>query len=168
MKKVWLIICLFLFIPGVFAETKADLAPNSKSAILMDFDTGKILYSKNDNEVLPPASMTKIMSMLLIMERIDNKTLSLTDEVTISENAASMGGSQVFLQAGETYKVEELLQEIAAGNRTIKGLAAKFGLSPGSMKSALAKLGISLIEERREPMPDPNIMYNFVASEEDE
>ena len=127
MKKVWLIICLFLFIPGVFAETKADLAPNSKSAILMDFDTGKILYSKNDNEVLPPASMTKIMSMLLIMERIDNKTLSLTDEVTISENAASMGGSQVFLQAGETYIVEELLKgiAIASGNDAVVAMAEK-------------------------------------------
>ena len=127
MKKVWLIICLFLFIPGVFAETKADLAPNSKSAILLDFDTGKILYSKNDNEVLPPASMTKIMSMLLIMERIDNKTLSLTDEVTISENAASMGGSQVFLQAGETYKVEELLKgiAIASGNDAVVAMAEK-------------------------------------------
>lgn len=127
MKKVWLIICLFLFIPGVFAETKADLAPNSKSAILIDFDTGKILYSKNDNEVLPPASMTKIMSMLLIMERIDNKTLSLTDEVTISENAASMGGSQVFLQAGETYKVEELLKgiAIASGNDAVVAMAEK-------------------------------------------
>lgn len=127
MKKVWLIICLFLFIPGVFAETKADLAPNSKSAILLDFDTGKILYSKNDNEVLPPASMTKIMSMLLIMERIDNKTLSLTDEVTISENAAGMGGSQVFLQAGETYKVEELLKgiAIASGNDAVVAMAEK-------------------------------------------
>ena len=127
MKKVWLIICLFLFIPGAFAETKADLAPNSKSAILLDFDTGKILYSKNDNEVLPPASMTKIMSMLLIMERIDNKTLSLTDEVTISENAASMGGSQVFLQAGETYKVEELLKgiAIASGNDAVVAMAEK-------------------------------------------
>ncbi len=127
MKKVWLIICLFLFIPGVFAETKADLAPNSKSAILLDFDTGEILYSKNDNEVLPPASMTKIMSMLLIMERIDNKTLSLTDEVTISENAASMGGSQVFLQAGETYKVEELLKgiAIASGNDAVVAMAEK-------------------------------------------
>ena len=127
MKKVWLIICLFLFIPGVFAETKADLAPNSKSAILLDFDTGKILYSKNDNEVLPPASMTKIMSMLLIMERIDNKTLSLTDEVTISENAANMGGSQVFLQANETYKVEELLKgiAIASGNDAVVAMAEK-------------------------------------------
>lgn len=127
MKKVWLIICLFLFIPGVYAETKADLAPNSKSAILMDFDTGEILYSKNDNEVLPPASMTKIMSMLIIMERLDNKTLSLTDEVTISENAASMGRSQVFLQAGETYKVEELLKgiAIASGNDAVVAMAEK-------------------------------------------
>ena len=127
MKKVWLIICLFLFIPGVFAETKSDLAPNSKSAILMDFDTGEILYSKNASEVLPPASMTKIMSMLLIMERIDNKTLSLTDEVTISENAANMGGSQVFLQAGETYKVEELLKgiAIASGNDAVVAMAEK-------------------------------------------
>ena len=66
----------------------------------------------------------------------------------------------------ERFTKEELLQEIAAGNRTLKGLAAKFGLSPSSIKSALAKLGISLIEKR--PEPKPIIMNNFSASDEDE
>ena len=64
------------------------------------------------------------------------------------------------------FEEKELLQEIAAGNRTIKGLAGKFGLSPGSMKSALAKLGISLIESETEP--EPIIMNNFAASDDDE
>ena len=105
MKKI---LCfLFLFFVGVMIvsaeETVSDLAPNSKSAILLDATTGTILYKKNENERLAPASMTKVMSMLLIMEAIDGGSLSLEDEVVISENAASMGGSQVYLQAGEVY-----------------------------------------------------------------
>ena len=110
-------------------ETKStlDLAKNATSAIMLEASTGEIIFQKNVNEKRPPASMTKMMSMLLIMERIDNKTLSLTDEVTISENAANMGGSQVFLQANETYKVEELLKgiAIASGNDAVVAMAEK-------------------------------------------
>ena len=92
MKKViWGLCLFFLGTTMVFAET--DLAPNAKSALLMDFDSGEILYKKNENEALAPASMTKIMSMLLIMEEIDAGRLSFEDDVTISENASKMGGS---------------------------------------------------------------------------
>ena len=120
MKKVMsflILLSLFIFIPSVAAEeVSSDLAPNSKSAILLDASTKTILFKKNEQEKLAPASMTKVMSMLLIMEAIDNGNLSLDDDVTISENAASMGGSQVYLQAGETYKVKELLKGIAVAS----------------------------------------------------
>ena len=129
MKKVLcLLLGILFFIPVASAEEISDdLAFNSKSAILMDFDSGEILYRKNENETLAPASMTKIMSMLLIMEAIDNGSITLDTEVTISENAASMGGSQVFLEAGEDYKVEELLKgiAIASGNDAVVAMAEK-------------------------------------------
>jgi len=91
----------------------------------MDFETGQILFKKNELEQLPPASMTKIMSMLLIMEAVDSGKITMDSEVTISENASSMGGSQVFLKAGEVYKVEELLKgiAIASGNDAVVAMA---------------------------------------------
>lgn len=123
--KIFIATIFFFFLGPIFAFAETDLAPNSKSAILMDYDTGTILYTKNEMEQLPPASMTKIMSMLLIMEAIDNGSISFENEVTISENAASMGGSQVFLQAGEVYKVKELLKgiAIASGNDAVVAMA---------------------------------------------
>ncbi len=129
MKKI--LCSLFLFLVGIMSvsalESTADLAPNSKSAILLDATTGTILYKKNEHEKLAPASMTKVMSMLLIMEAIDNGSLSLEDEVLISENAANMGGSQVYLQAGEVYQVKELLKGIAvaSGNDAVVAMAEK-------------------------------------------
>lgn len=117
MKKIILGL-LILFAFNISCLAAEDIAPNSKSALLMEMSTGKILYEKNSHEQLPPASMTKVMSMLLVMEAIDDGIIKLTDEVQISETAASMGGSQVFLEAGETYPVEELLKgvAIASGN----------------------------------------------------
>lgn len=104
-----------------WAETmkaEADLAPNAKSAILMDMDTGTIIYEKNPNESLPPASMTKIMTMLLIMESLDKGEIKLSDKVRTSDYAASMGGSQIFLEIGEEMSVEDMLKgiAIASGN----------------------------------------------------
>lgn len=114
-----------LFAGNVKAEE--DYAPGAKSAILVDSATGKVLYEKNADEALAPASMTKLGSMLIIMEAIDNGNLSLDDEVTISEEAANMGGSQVFLEAGEVYKVHDLLKgvAIASGNDAVVALAEK-------------------------------------------
>ena len=126
MKKCLLIIMAFcLFVGNVKAEE--DYAPGAKSAILVDSATGKVLFEKNADEALAPASMTKLGSMLIIMEAIDNGNLSLDDEVTISEEAANMGGSQVFLEAGEVYKVHDLLKgvAIASGNDAVVALAEK-------------------------------------------
>ena len=104
--------------PLAFAEEKTgvELADNVRSAILIERDTGKVLYEKNSNESLPPASMTKIMTMLLIMEALDEGKLSYDEKVRASEYAASMGGSQIFLEAGEEMTVEELLKGIAIGS----------------------------------------------------
>ena len=128
MKKILFgVICFLTFFINVNALE--NLAPNSKSSILLETSTGKILYEANSHEKLPPASMTKIMSMLLIMEAIDNNKLSFDSDVLISENASSMGGSQVFLEAGETYKVKDLLKgiAIASGNDAVVAMAEKVG-----------------------------------------
>ena len=126
MKKIiFTIIISLLFVVKVSAIE--NLAPNSKSAILIETSTGKIIYENNKDEKLAPASMTKIMSMLLIMEAIDSGKLSYEDDVVISENAANMGGSQVFLETGEIYKVKDLLKgiAIASGNDAVVAMAEK-------------------------------------------
>lgn len=99
-------------------EAKINLAQEASSAILMERDTGTILFEKNSKEQLPPASMTKIMTLLLIMEALDQEKITLTDKVRTSERAASMGGSQIFLEVGEEMTVEEMLKgiAIASGN----------------------------------------------------
>ncbi len=128
MKKIILTIIIFLsFITICNAEE--NLATNSKSAILIDASSGEVLFSKNEFEELSPASMTKIASMLLIMEAIDENKISLDEDVIISKEASSMGGSQIFLQEGETYKVSELLKgvAIASGNDAVVALAEKVG-----------------------------------------
>ena len=106
MRKV-LFILSFLFITKVSA---LDLTTYSKSAILIEPTTNTIIYELNKDERLAPASMTKLMTMLIIMESIDNNKISLDDMVNISSNAASMGGSQVFLEANSKLKVEQLLK----------------------------------------------------------
>ncbi|WP_394232845.1 D-alanyl-D-alanine carboxypeptidase family protein [Niallia oryzisoli] len=104
-------------VPFASAEEKGvQLAENVKSAILIERDTGKVLYEKNSNEQLPPASMTKIMTMLLIMEALDEGKLTMNEKVRASEYAASMGGSQIFLEPGEEMTVKEMLKGIAIGS----------------------------------------------------
>ena len=109
MKKI--IILLLLLIP--IKVNANELAKTSVSSILMEQSTGKVLYEKKSNEQLPPASMTKIMTLLLIMEALEKEKITLKDEVLITNNAASMGGSQVFLESGSKIKAEELLKSIA-------------------------------------------------------
>ena len=133
MKKIMFsFICLFMLISFVYAEDKdknSDLAKDAKSAIMVEASTGSVIYEKNSHEELPMASMTKIMTMLIIMENIDNGTLKLTDEVTASEHASSMGGSQIFLEPGEKMTVEEMLKGIAigSGNDAAVAMAEKIG-----------------------------------------
>ena len=128
MKKILLIIMSF-FVLNLSVLAEEDFAPSAKSAILVDNLSGKILYEKNADEKLAPASMTKLASMLIVMEAIDNGNLKLEDKVTISDEAANMGGSQVFLQAGEVYTVHDLLKSvaIASGNDAVVALAEKVG-----------------------------------------
>ncbi|MBQ7336365.1 MAG: D-alanyl-D-alanine carboxypeptidase [Clostridia bacterium] len=98
---------------------------NCQSAILMEATTGTVLYLQNANEALPPASVTKIMTLLLLMEAIDAGTIHLDDTVTVSANAASMGGSQVYLKEGEQMVLEDLLKSvvIASANDAAVALA---------------------------------------------
>jgi len=149
----WMLILTIICACSVYirAET-ADNMPfdvNAKSAVLMDYNTGTVLYAKNADKALPPASVTKIMTLLLVMEAIDNGSLSLTDTVTVSEYAASMGGSQVYLEPGESMQVEELLKcvIIASANDAAVALAEKVGGSEAafvnSMNERAADLGMS-------------------------
>ncbi len=108
-------------------ETNLDL--DVKSAILMDVNTGTILYSHNAEQSLPPASVTKIMTLLLVFEAIENGTLKYDDKLTVSENASSMGGSQIFLEPGEEMSVDDLLKSVivASANDAALTLAENVG-----------------------------------------
>ena len=127
MKRILMcIICLFIMIPFIKAEENNNtLAPNAKSAILIEESTGEIIYEFNSHEKLEPASMTKMMSLLLIMEAIEKDVISLEQMITISSNASGMGGSQILLETGEKMSVDDLLKgiAIASGNDAVVALA---------------------------------------------
>lgn len=140
------IVFMGVSIPVYAAEGESDnkndslnLASKAKSAILLEQDTGTILYDKNAHEKLPPASMTKVMTLLLIMEALDNGKIKLDEKVRISENAASMGGSQIFLEAGEEMTVEDLLKgvAVASGNDASVALAERIA---GSEEAFVKKM----------------------------
>lgn len=133
MKKVlcFVLMCLML-IPWAVEPVKAEelkLAESAKSAILLEPTTGEIIFEKNSHEKLHPASMTKMMSMLLIIEAIENDVISWDEMVTVSENAASMGGSQILLEVGEQMSVHDLFKGIAvaSGNDAVVAMAEKIG-----------------------------------------
>ena len=88
----------------------------AKSAVLMDMVTGQVLYEQNAHEALPPASVTKVMTLLLIMEAIDSGRIGWDDTVTASEAAAAKGGSQVYLKVGETMTVTDMVKSIAVSS----------------------------------------------------
>lgn len=110
MKKICFLLVLFLC---PFSVLAIDLASNAKSAIIIEPTTGKIIFEKNSNERLEPASMTKIMTLLLTFEAIDNGRISLDDTVNISKRAADMGGSQMFLEAGSNIRLEEIIKGVS-------------------------------------------------------
>ena len=126
MKKIYFLLVL-LVCP--FSVLALDLASNAKSAIIMEPTTGKVIFEKNSNERLEPASMTKIMTLLLTFEAIDNGKISLDDMVTISKRAADMGGSQMFLEAGSNIRLEEIIKgvSIASANDGAIALAEYIG-----------------------------------------
>ena len=123
---------------NIFAQ-EMPFELQSKSALLMDYDTGTILYEKNPHEKLPIASITKIMTTLLALEAIEDGRISLDDEVVISEHAASMGGSQVFLSAGEKLPISALLKAIivASANDASVALAEKIS---GTVETFVSKM----------------------------
>lgn len=125
MKKIILFI-LLLFPIFVKAE---DLTPNAESGILIEYSTGKILYSKKIDEKLAPASMTKIMTLLLIMEAVEEGKINLDDNISISTNASSMGGSQVFLDPNTEMKAEELIKSIAIASANDSAVAMAEAIS---------------------------------------
>lgn len=122
MKKFLFVLICFIFIGSVNAET---LASNAKSAILIEASTGEIIYEHNSHEKLEPASMTKMMSLLLVMESIEKGVIKWDQIVTVSSNASSMGGSQILLETNEKMSVEDLVKgvAIASGNDAIVALS---------------------------------------------
>lgn len=104
-------------------QDKLDL--QAKSAVLMEGSTGRVLYQKDADKKLPPASITKVMTLLLVMEAIEKGTIKLEDKVNISEHAMSMGGSQIWLKPGEDFNVDQLLKAtaIASANDASVALA---------------------------------------------
>lgn len=126
-----------------------EMASNAKSAIMIEASTGKILYEKNKDEKLPMASMTKMMTLLLIMEEIDAGRLKWDEMITTSEHAASMGGSQIFLEVGEKMSVEDLVKGIciASGNDASVAMAERIGGTEEKfvvlMNKKAEKLGLS-------------------------
>ena len=117
MRKVAavLVCCLILgLLPGKVRAANLDVA--AKSAVLMDVETGTVLYEQNAHEALAPASVTKVMTMLLIMESIDSGKIHWEDTVTASEAAAAKGGSQIFLKVGETMTVSDMVKSIAVSS----------------------------------------------------
>ena len=117
--------CLLALLPTT--ADAVELPLTSRAALLMEKTTGQILFAQNEHEALEPASVTKIMTLLLTMDAIDSGALSYDDVVTVSANAAGMGGSQVFLAEGEKITVEELLKSVcvSSGNDAAVALAEK-------------------------------------------
>ncbi len=127
MKKIlFMFFCLFITYK---VDASNTLAPHAKSAIIMEESTGSVIYEYEADKKLPPASMTKMMSLVLIMEAIDNDVIKLDDKVTISSNASGMGGSQILLETGEQMTVDDLLKGItvSSGNDAVVALAERIG-----------------------------------------
>ena len=117
MRRMALFLVLVMLLSGLpLSAGAAELTVAGKSATLMDASTGTVLYESNPHERLAPASVTKVMTMLLIMEAVDSGKIAMTDMVTASEAAAAKGGSQVYLKVGETMSVSEMLKCIAVSS----------------------------------------------------
>lgn len=129
MKKVIFFISGFLLLIPLVRGESLELAPQAKSALLMEASTGTVLYAKDIHSRYAPASMTKIMSMLLIAEAIDQKNLKWNELITVSAHASGMGGSQIYLETGEVMSVKDLVKAIAIGsaNDATVALAERIG-----------------------------------------
>lgn len=148
MKKFLFIFFIsFLFIINVRAED-LKLTETAKSSILIEASTGEIIHDNNANERLAPASMTKIMSLIIIMEEIEKGSITLDEVITVSENASKMGGSQIYLEAGEKMTVNDLLKAICVGsaNDAVVALAERISGTEEAfvfrMNEEVKKLGL--------------------------
>ncbi|MBQ8907802.1 MAG: D-alanyl-D-alanine carboxypeptidase [Clostridia bacterium] len=158
MKKRLLSLCLscFLLVSTLFSPLSLSaeeiegvaypLSVSATSAVLMEAETGEILFAQNENEALPPASVTKVMTLLLIMEAIEGGKIAWDSVVSVSERAASMGGSQVFLDAGEQMTVEDLVKSvvIASANDAALALAEFVAGSEEAFVAAMNKRAAEL------------------------
>ena len=116
MKRLGIFWALCMVLLCITPVSAANLEVAGKSAVLMDMATGTVLYEQNPHEKLAPASVTKVMTMLLIMEAIDSGKISWDDTVTVSETAAAKGGSQIYLKVGETMSVSDMLKSVAVSS----------------------------------------------------
>lgn len=113
MKKIMIIFLItFLFVPCVALANETDITKGASSAVMIDYDTGEILYNKNANSKKSVASLTKMMGLLLIFEKIDNGSIKINEQLTVSKNAKEMGGTQIWLEEGEKISVDDLLKGI--------------------------------------------------------
>ena len=155
---ILLLTCILIFGLLIFPAPKAsatgivpatDMNFDCASAILMDADTGTVLYEQNADAALPPASVTKIMTLLLVMEEIEKGNLKYTDMITASANAASMGGSQIYLKEGETMSAEDMIKSVvvASANDAAVALAEHIAGSESAfvarMNERAKELGMS-------------------------
>lgn len=150
MRFLCFVLVFMLIIPMIYAaDTASVLEINAKSAVLMDALTGEILFEQNPDEHLQIASVTKVMTMLLIMEAIDSGKITLEDKVIASEYACSMGGSQVYLEPGEQMSVSDMLKAVAvaSGNDASVAMAEHImGSSPAfvnAMNKRAKELGMN-------------------------
>lgn len=123
------------------AEESGKDKAQIKSAVVIEQETGKVLYKKDENQELPPASMTKVMSLLLIFKALSHHDISLNDKVNVSEHAASMGGSQVFLEPGEKMTVNEMLKAITIASANDASVAMAEYIS-GSEKAFVKQMNV--------------------------
>ena len=141
LSAVLLIVCILgTFLPA-YGEEMEPLTLESKSALLMDAGTGTVLYEKNSHEAMPPASVTKVMTMLLIYEAEENGQFQWEDSVQVSDHAASMGGSQVFLEPGETQSAADMTKciAIASANDAAVAMAEFVAGSEGAFVERMNK-----------------------------
>lgn len=121
---IFLLSCLLAPILGIpISAQETQIETDAKSVIVMEANTHTVLYEDNADEPLPPASVTKIMTLLLVMEAVDSGKIKLTDPVTVSELAASMGGSQIYLEVGEQMSVEEMIKSVVVASANDAALA---------------------------------------------
>lgn len=120
-RIVIFILALVLSFPSFYVRAEENL--DARSAILIEANTGTVLYEKNADEALPPASVTKVMTLLLVMEAVDSGMIKLSDSVVVSERAAAMGGSQIYLEIGEVMSVEDLIKSVVIASANDAALA---------------------------------------------